>query len=175
VYREVRKPVEPRSNILIEPELRKAPPRPLRWTSEGRRLMLLSLAPAVVVLAIGAALYARDPQPEWKAALFTAFLLFGLAIPLRVALLWRARARLITRGVPVAAAVIAKEGGLNGSTRYFGWYRANGSEWGVGWLGGPEDAEIGDAITVLYSAANPAEAVVYRASGGVALRSYRGG
>ena len=165
--------LDPTRSKLIEPELRQTPPRPVRWTRQGRRVMLFSVAPVVAILLLGAALFASKPQPRWALGLFAGLVLAGSAVLGRLLLLWRSRAALVAKGVAVPAAVIEKEPGRRRLTQYFGWYQAGGKQWAVGWLGEADDAEIGDTVTVLYSATNPAQAVAYRASGCAAMS--RGG
>ena len=152
------------ADILIERELRGPAPRPVRSTAPGRRTLLLSLAPPAS-LAILAALYAFAAPSGWQAAAFGGCALLASGPLLRLVLLWRSRARLVAQGVAVTAAVVEKETLSPAVTQYYAWYRASGKHWGVGWLGDSTDAEIGDAVTVLHAAQNPAEAVVYRACG----------
>lgn len=153
---------------LIEPELREPAPRPTSMTSAGVRTFALSTAPVAAALALAALLFFSRQQPVWLAALFVVFFLCGAAILYRVVLLWLARVQLVREGLPVSATVVEKEESRRGAARYYCWYQADSKQWGLGWTGDRDDAEIGDAVTVLYSPEDPSRALAYRWAGCVA-------
>jgi hypothetical protein len=150
---------------LVEPELLAAPPRPVRMTPEGGQTLLIWAVPLGMLTFTCAKLFFAQPQPGWLWTLFVVFAAGTVAMLIRLLALWRARRLLIERGTPALAVVVEKEHGRKGVAYYYAWYQAAGKEWGVGWAGEAEAAEIGETVTVLYSARNPAQAIVYRWSG----------
>ena len=157
----------------IDPELRQAPPRAVFLKGEGVRTFFAWTAPVALLLAVAAALFFSQPQPLWVTALFAVFVITGVAVLWRLVALWSARASLVRSGIAAGAIVICKEPARLGAAHYYAWYEAAGRQWGIGWAGGRNDADVGDAISVLHSPDRPGEAVVYRWSGCAAKRLTR--
>lgn len=149
----------------IEPELRGGPPRPVRLTEAGGRRLLLSTVPLATLLAVVTQVFLSRQRPRWMEAAFALLFLVSVGAIYRVVALWRARVSLVEEGVATQAEVTAKERARGGGAHYYCWYETGGRRHALGWAGEWDDAEIGDAVTVLYSAEEPSQAVAYRWAG----------
>ena len=153
---------------LIEDELRHAH-RVARATHAGVRTMALSLALPVLVLLAAAALFHAGSRARDLDALLCGVGVVWLLVLLRIGWLWLARLWLVRTGRPAHAVVVYKEPLGDGAARFYAWYTAGRAQWGVGWTSAAEDAEIGDAVTVLHAADDPARSVAYRWAGFTAV------
>ena len=145
----------------VEPELMLDAPRPVRMTAEGGRRLVFATVPIVTTLALALLLLVARPRPLWREGLFTAFFLVGIGVLYLVISRWLLRARLVEQGVPVASTIAAKETWHGNSAHYYCWYEADGKRFGLGWAGHQDELEVGDLVTVLYLADDPARAVPY--------------
>ncbi len=150
---------------LIEAELTIAPPRIARTTRDGLRQLVLSLAPLGAAVAAAIWMFHARAHPGWVEELFFWFALAAGLVLLRLIALWLNRIDLVERGLAVAGVVVHKQPGRNGDASYYAWYSVGRRHWGVGWRGDEQDAEVGDAVTVLHGAHRPAHAIVYRWAG----------
>ncbi len=149
----------------IEPELQADAPRQVRMTSEGGRRLLLSTMLVATTLSAATIVFVSRQQPPWREAIFALAFLLGLASLYLAISRWLARVRLVESGIPVSAKIVAKEQWGARLAHYYCWYEAAGQSYGLGWAGPAGDAGLGDPVTVLYCADEPAQAVAYRWAG----------
>lgn len=150
---------------IVEPELRQAPPRPVRLTASGRRELLYPALAIVALLGLCAWAYFSRRAPGAMMPLFVGFCCLGLYLLARLLEALHERTLLIREGRATSAVVIEASELRNDRCSYVGWYEVEGKQWAARWTDRADAAEIGDAVTTLYLPDDPGRALIYRTAG----------